>query len=414
MILVKKTRINRQRFKKLFDGQAVIGKTTQGGLNRPAFSHNHILVRRWLTDIAEESNLECKTDQAGNHFFTLPSLSPDAMTILIGSHMDSVTNGGRFDGALGVIAGLEVLLTIRDQKIDLPYNLTVVDFSDEEGNWLGLLGSRAFTGLLTEEEVRTPRGGYENLTKALAEIELAPENLLEAKADLSKVAAYFELHIEQGKRLEKAGLEIGVVDNIVGVCSYMLQFTGRADHAGTIGMDERLDAGRGAARFILEAKDLVVDKFKPGVVNVGQIEFKPGSFNIVPSEAVFALEFRATEQQQFDDIETALLALAERIAKEEGLGFEAELRGKHAPAPMANEIIEVFETSANQLGQGSMRLASFAGHDAQSLAKFVPSGMIFVPSIGGASHSPREFTDWQDCVNGANALLHGVLAYCKR
>ncbi len=406
---MKDLRVNPLRLKADFDTLAAIGSTGDGGVHRPALSEVHLAARAWFRRAAEEAGLEFRVDSAGNNSAVL-SCGKDGPTLLLGSHLDSVPNGGRFDGALGVVAALEVLRVIKESSLSMNVNLEAIDFTDEEGTLVGLLGSFALAGKLKPKALEAPRGGRDNLLAGLARAGLTEEGLLSAKRDSAMLAGYLELHIEQGLRLVNSRVDIGIVSAIVGICSYKLTFTGRADHAGTIGMAERLDAGQGASAFNLAAREIVTREFPDCVVNIGKMEYEPGAFNIVPERATLALEFRSPEREQFKRLEAALLDAARSSADGFKLGLEAEFLGKHNPAPMSEQAQAAFEAACDALNLSHARLASGAGHDAQSLADICAAGMIFVPSVGGASHSAREFTEWEDCVNGANVLLHAALA----
>jgi N-carbamoyl-L-amino-acid hydrolase len=353
--------------------------------------------------------LEFRQDAAGNHSACLACGPEGAATLLLGSHLDSVPQGGRFDGALGVLAALEVLRRVHEASRRLPVNLEAIDFTDEEGSLVGLLGSRALAGKLQLKELQKPRGGRENLLAGLERAGLSEKRLMEARRAAGGMAGYLELHIEQGPRLLDSGNDIGVVTHIVGICSYRLVFTGRADHAGTTPMDSRLDASLGAAAFTLAARRIVLESFPDCVVNVGEMTFEPGAFNIVPARVALALEFRSPDEKTFDRLEIALMAGAQEEAKRFGLGLEIEFLGRHQPTPMSAVARAAIVAAADEHGLKHIPLASGAGHDAQSLAELCPAGMIFVPSQGGASHSARESTEWQDCVNGANVLLGAAL-----
>jgi len=344
-----------------------------------------------------------------NHSARLNCGPAKAPTLLIGSHLDSVPNGGRFDGALGVVAALEVLLSLRDAEINLPFNLEAIDFTDEEGTISGLLGSLALAGKLTSQMLAEPRGGREKLVAGLSHAGLTEMGLLSAGRTAESLAGYLELHIEQGPRLLAAGAGIGIVTSIVGIGSCRLTFAGRADHAGTTPMDARQDAAQGASDFTLALHQRVRTDYPNCTANIGRMDFAPGAFNIVPERVAVALEYRAPDPVIFESLEAGLLKLANESARKFGLGLAVEYLGKHAPAPMAAEVQTTFQRAAESLGLAAIPLTSGAGHDAQSLASLCPAGMIFVPSVGGASHSPREFTEWQDCVNGANVLLLTIL-----
>ncbi len=421
-------RVNSDRMLESFNQLALIGATAAGGVNRPTFSEAHLAARTWFREEVERSGLEFRVDGAGNCSAMLPvvarersdrsnprhdeeiaSQKPLAMTLLIGSHLDSVPDGGRFDGALGVIAALEVLRTVKESRIKLKVNLEAIDFTDEEGTLVGLLGSAALAGHLTPEMLQSPRGGRENLVEGMKRAGLTDESMLSAARPKESLAGYLELHIEQGKRLERAGIDIGIVSAIVGIWSYRLSFLGRADHAGTTTMDDRLDASLGASAFTLTARELVIKEFPNCVVNVGKMEVTPGAFNIVPARVDVSLEFRSPDEEEFKKLDAALLLLANTEATRFGLELNIKFLGKHSPSIMSDIVRDAYASTCDDLGLNHVSLTSGAGHDGQSLADLCPVGMIFVPSVDGASHSPREFTKWDDCANGANVLLQTVL-----
>lgn len=401
--------INRERFLKLMETQSQFGATPEGGVSRPALSAEDILVRNWFKQIIIESRLEYAIDGAGNQSGKLTSSAPDAKTLLIGSHLDSVPNGGRFDGDLGVIAGLEVLLSVKDAGISLPFHVEVMNFTDEEGTLMGLTGSRALIGKLSLEELANPRCGRDYFTAAMQRAGLTDESMLSAKRDSNSLLGYLEAHIEQGTRLEEAGLNIGVVTSIVGIRSYWLTFKGEAAHAGTKPMDKRRDAFWGAAAFALSARGKVMTDFHPGVVNFGRIQLLPGAFNIVPNEVKLGMEFRHGDLPLLDEMETVLLEQAQLVAAEYSLELDIERSDRVTPAPMAESFVSALETASDKLGLSHTRLLSFAGHDAQALAQITQSAMFFVPSVAGISHNPHEFTRADDCINAANVLLQTVL-----
>jgi N-carbamoyl-L-amino-acid hydrolase len=402
-------RIDEARFRADFKAQAEIGATGDGGVHRPALGEAHLAARAWFRERIAAAGLEFHTDGAGNHSALLACGPAGAPTLLLGSHLDSVPYGGRFDGPLGVLAALEALRVVQEAGISLPVHLEAIDFTDEEGTLFGELGSTALAGTLKAEALREPRGGRAALETGLARAGLTEPGLLTARRDPASLAGYLELHIEQGPRLVNAQVDVGVVTGIVGMCSYQLMFVGRADHAGTTSMADRRDATLGASSFALAAREVVLADFPDCVANVGDMRFAPGAFNIVPAQVVLALEFRAPEPALFHRLDDALLERARVEAERFGLGLEVERLGWLDPAPMSDVAQRAFAEAADALGLTHVSLFSGAGHDAQSLAGVCPVGMIFVPSVEGASHSPREFTRWEDCVNGANVLLQATL-----
>jgi beta-ureidopropionase / N-carbamoyl-L-amino-acid hydrolase len=402
-------RINSDRMLDTFNQLALIGATGDGGVSRVTFSESHLAARKWFRRQIESSGLEFRMDGAGNHSAVLTCSLSNAQTLLLGSHLDSVPNGGRFDGALGVMAALEVLKTVKENGSRLKVNLEAIDFTDEEGTLVGLLGSAAIAGHLHLDDLKNPRGGRENLMEGMARAGLSDESMLSAARPKDALAGYLELHIEQGKRMERAGINIGIVSAIVGIRSYRLSFIGRADHAGSTLMTDRADASLGASSFTLVAREIVMKDFPNCVVNVGKMDFAPGAFNIVPAKVDLALEFRAPSDEEFDRVDSALLKCADEESKRFGLELKIEFLGSHSPSPASDKVINVFTDACKKMSLTHTALVSGAGHDGQSLVDMCPIGMIFVPSVDGASHAPREFTKWEDCVNGANVLLQTVL-----
>lgn len=407
-------RINADRMAAIFNELASIGATGDGGVNRVALGEAHLEARQWFGKTAKRFGLEFHMDGAGNHSALLHCGPEDAPTLLLGSHLDSVPNGGRFDGALGVVAALEVLKTIKENRLQLPFNLEAIDFTDEEGMLVGLLGSAALGGHLTREMLLNSRGGRDRLLEGMTRAGLSDESMLNAARSRGSLAGYLELHIEQGKVLERSGVKIGIVKAIVGIRSHRLSFLGRADHAGSTVMADRADASLGASAFTLAAREIVMRDFAECVVNVGRMEFSPGAFNIVPARVDLSLEFRSPEAVEFDRLETALLARAGEEAARFGLELRIASLGSHAPSPASPIIQDAFAKASDSLELSHVDLVSGAGHDGQSLVNLCPIGMIFVPSVAGASHSAREFTKWEDCLNGANTLLHAVLHLAER
>jgi N-carbamoyl-L-amino-acid hydrolase len=402
-------RVNEERLHADFEALAEIGATGDGGVHRPTWGEAHLAARAWLREQIAAAGLDFRTDGAGNHSAFLACGPSGAPTLLLGSHLDSVPHGGRFDGPLGVLSALEALRVVQEADVSLPVQLEAIDLTDEEGTLVGLLGSAALTGTLKAEDLRTPRGGRATLEAGLARAGLTEAGLLAAQRDPASLAGYLELHIEQGRRLINTQADIGVVTGIVGYCSYRLTFIGRADHAGTTSMTDRRDAAQGASAFALAAREVVMQDFRGCVANVGDMRFVPGAFNIIPAQVALALEFRAPEPEPFAKLEAALLERARLEAERFGLGLDVEWLGRHDPAPMSEIAQRAFAKAADSLGLKHVPLFSGAGHDAQLLASICPAGMIFVPSVEGASHSPREYTRWVDCVHGANVLLQGAL-----
>ena len=407
-------RIDPERFLADFEELAAIGATPDGGVDRPAFSEAHLEARLWLLNQAVKAGLPTRVDAAGNHIVFVQT-GPEAKprSLLLGSHLDSVPRGGRFDGALGVAAGLEILRTIKERAIALPFDLELYDFTDEEGHFVGLMGSQALAGLLKPAQLQTPGQERSLFHDALERSGIAPGTILDTAKDPTTLAGYVELHIEQGLHLAEAEADLGVVTAIVGIRSFRLHFIGRADHAGTTPLDKRFDAGLGASAFHLAAHQHVARNHPDCVVTVGDMGFSPGAFNVVPKTAAVALEFRAETDDELDALEAEILNIAAEQAGVFGLALEIDRLERAAPVQMDSGFQKTIARVSEALGLKCLSLASGAGHDAQSLAQVCPAGMIFIPSTGGFSHSPRESSEWNHCVQGANALLHTVLALAE-
>ncbi len=310
---VSTLRVNSDRMLDMFNKLALIGATGDGGVNRVTFSGAHLAARKWFREQIERSGLDFSMDGGGNYSATLTCDCSNAQTLLLGSHLDSVPNGGRFDGALGVITALEVLRTVKENGIKLKVNLEAIDFTDEEGTLVGLLGSAALAGHLHLDDLKNPRGGRENLEIGMARGGLTDESMLSAARPKDHWRAYLvcTLNRANGKR---NGINVGIVSAIVGIRSNRLNFIGRTDHAGSTLMTDRANASLGASAFTLAAREIVIEGFSECVVNVGKMEFTPGAFNIVPALVNVALEFRAPSDEEFDQVGSALLVCDEMEA----------------------------------------------------------------------------------------------------
>ena len=396
---------------KIYMNWRASARLPMGGVSRPALSPADIEARRWYQAKIAEAGLDYAMDGAGNQSAILLSDPPSEKRILAGSHLDSVPNGGRYDGALGVLAALEALRALKDNDIKPPVTLEAVNFTDEESAIMGLMGSKAVVSQLTAADFERSRVPVAELTRRFSAAGITRESMLAAARD--DVLAWVELHIEQGTRLESSGIDIGVVEAIVGIRSIHVTFRGEAAHAGAKPMELRRDALWGAATFVLRARDHVMRNFSPGVCNVGIISAKPGAFNIVPAEVYCALEFRHGADEEMDQMEAELIRLLEECAAEFGLSASHEATPPVIPATMSQAVMAAIERGAGRLGLSHTRLLSFAGHDTQNIANIAPAAMYFVPSVGGVSHNPKELTSDADCVNGANLMLHTLLELTK-
>jgi N-carbamoyl-L-amino-acid hydrolase len=366
-------------------------------------------ARAWFANRIEEAGLFVHDDDAGNLSGILHAADPDARTLIVGSHLDTVLNAGRFDGAVGILAGLEVLRTVQDAGLNLPLHLEVLDFTDDEGTWHPMFGSRCLTGQIKPDYLREANGHASAFRAALIRAGINPEHVARARRDPATVAGYIELHVEQGGRLEQMDLDIGVVTGIVGRSAYKMTFRGQAGHAGTASMYGRRDALQAAARFVSWAHEMVIEEFSEGMLNCSNLEVEPGMLTIIPSEARVTLECRHVDEHNLADLESALVALADDCAAACGLTVDCKRINRIEAAAMAHQITAAIEESCQHLQVAHVRLPSYASHNGQVMSAFTPSGMFFIPSVGGLSHNPAEYSHWEDVVTGTNVLLHAVL-----
>lgn len=376
------------------------------GVTRCAWSPELHAVSEWLVDRLRELGLQASFDAAGNLIGRWESGTGTA--VLVGSHLDTVPCGGRYDGALGVLAALDAIRSLRRKGVEPARPVWLASFMDEEGSRFrtGLFGSRAFVGEdLSGLDARVGADGV-SLREAMAVLGFDFDRIGEARA-VDRVGAYLELHIEQGPRLERAGIDVGVVTAIVGLVSYRARFTGEANHAGTTPMELRRDALAGAARAVLALRDEARTR-DDMTANVGIISVEPGGFNVIPGASQFTIDVRSPSAEGFARVRHFVAETIARIAAEEGLGFELEETHRLEPSPMDAGLVETLERAAELEGASSMRLVSGAGHDAMTLARHVPAAMLFVPSRGGISHSPEEFTEPRLCELGARVLGRAV------
>ncbi|MGZ5487304.1 MAG: allantoate amidohydrolase [Candidatus Aminicenantales bacterium] len=404
--------IDNERLKRDLEELGRIGRDDHGGVSRPSFSAADLEARGWLKKKIEEAGLCYRQDGAGNQFGRLECAGK---TIMAGSHIDTVPNGGMFDGAAGVLAALEAARRIVEEKAPLTKALEIASFTDEEGNLVGdFLGSRAFMGLVDESAVRNGRTSFGVLfSDILKRTGFTAEGILGAHKDRPELEAYVELHIEQGPVLEDEGVSIGIVERIAGKHYRQCAYVGESGHSGTTPLELRHDAFLGLADFALRATQLVATKYYGSVLTVGKAALHPGSFSVIPGRADFTLEFRSSSPEAMAAIEKDVFALAEDIAATRGLTFISKLVDQTAPVTVAPRIVSLIAEECRSLGYPSMKMTSGAGHDAQIIAGACDSGMIFIPSPDGISHSPAEKVDWGDLEKGANVLLRTLLRLAK-
>lgn len=388
---------------------ARIGATPDGGVTRLAFSPEDREARALVASWMRDAGLEVRSDAAGNLIGRREGLS-ERRAIAVGSHIDTVPNGGRYDGALGVLAGIECARALAAGGPPLRHALEVIAFANEEGArgsaWL--FGSRAVAGLLEPEELGRPDEEGLALADRVAVFTGGPNAIDGARRPPSDFRAYLELHVEQGPMLQALGCPIGVVEGITGRVSMQATFRGAANHAGTTPMDLRRDALVAAAHMVLEVRRLVLDERLARVGTVGQLAVEPNALNIIPGVARVALELRDGSDEVLAAVPERIRRSAEAIATRSGTAVEVHHLGTTRAVPTSPAMQAAIERAAATCGLRTYRLPSGAGHDALAMGHLTEMGMIFVPSAGGVSHSPRESTSAAACVDGCDVLLNAI------
>jgi allantoate deiminase len=405
--------INADRLGDLLDEVNGFGALESGGVERLAWSDAEIAARAWLADRCKAEGFEVEYDEAGNVWV----MAGERPAVMLGSHLDTVPNGGRFDGALGTMAALETLLSARAAKAAGWERLGLLCFTDEEGVrfGLGMTGSRAVSGDLTVEEIRaaTTAEGI-RLSDELADSGFDPARVPFAAERRNDVAAYLELHVEQGRRLERAGLPAGIVTGIVGLSHWRLEVLGEANHAGTTFPEDRRDALIAVAAAAIEAQR-VMRATEGLVATVGEAEVVGGATNIVPGHARATLDIRSLDERLIEEANERVIAAARAAAEENGCELRAAETKRLHPAPMAPAVLDAMRAASGKLGLDVPEMPSMAGHDAMTLTKAgVSCGMIFVRSKGGISHSPQETSSLADCALGTRLLAHAALDLAAR
>ena len=385
-----------------------IGRS-QKGVSRVAFSEADIEGRMWFLNKMKQAGLNTRIDGVGNVFGETPG--EYEKRILVGSHLDTVPHGGMFDGALGVMAALECAQTLVEHNVTTRCGVEIVGFSNEEGATVGsgLLGSRYFV-----EGIGMREKGILEQILASAGLSGIKESEGCKRFKSSAYECYIELHVEQGGVLDNQKYDVGIVQGIVGIHTYDFRFTGMSNHAGTTPMDQRRDALLGAANLIASIPNTVSEYGSRATVGTcGQVTVHPGARNVIPGRVDLSIEVRDLESEIANRVVEHLKAKAHSLADACGLSVDVDGVAISSPAMMDAKIQEVIRDISLDLGLKAKLMPSGAGHDAGIFAKHVPTGMIFVPSRAGISHSPDEWTEPSDCINGANVLLNTVLALAR-
>ena len=411
-------RIDADRLARDLRGLARIGLHEDGSVTRLAFSLAELQARHYMIHLLQRVGLAVRVDGIGNVIGRIEAGGPPAPAVALGSHIDSVPHGGRFDGAVGAVAALEVARAIRESGLELHRPLEVLIFAAEESSRLGFstIGSSAMAGAIDPGRLLnlTDRNG-ERLGEILARFGISGEDVAAARRRPGEVGHYLELHIEQGRVLMEEGKPLGVVRSIAAPCRLKVAYRGRADHSGATPMHLRRDALVAAARLVAFVEDIcVAERPVPVVGTVGVIEAKPGAMNVVPGEASIWVDLRSTSLAERTACRDAVIAEAERLAKARGLALSAETLMEDPPVTMDPEVCELLTGISAEHGIEYLFMDSGAGHDAMQMARIAKAGLLFVPSREGISHNAREWTSLSEIAAGAQVLLEATLWFTAR
>lgn len=383
------------------------------GIYRMAFNDEDMVAREWLIERMKDAGIPRRIDGAANIIGHWP-LENDRPAVLIGSHMDTVPCGGTLDGSLGVLAALEVVRCLIESGREFHHPVEMINFTDEEGRFGGMFGSQSFAGITTPETIFTSvdLDGIK-LCDAMQRHGFEPMRALEARRDPKTVKCYVELHIEQGPVLDETKTPVGVVENVTGLFRWSATLKGRANHAGTTPMPMRRDAFMGLAEFANSIGRVVEENgHEDSRATIGNVVLHPGSANTIPGKVEFSLDVRDTSHETLDELRDAFRKALSAIGRRRGLLFEFEEVSYIEPVACAPMVVETIADQAKRMDLKCLRMPSGAAHDAQVVATFAPVGMIFVPSRGGQSHSPAEWTAWHDIEAGVNLALNTVASLC--
>lgn len=402
--------VSQERLRQALEKLSEFGRNPEGGVTRIGFSEADMAAREYAMGLMRAAGLTVRVDPAGN-IFGRRAGSSNLPVLLFGSHIDSVPHGGNFDGDVGSMGAIEVARTLNDNHVTTRHPLEVVIWTNEEGHHFGLgtFGSSAAAGKFGPEVLE--RRDDQGLTLAdwLRRYGQDPARFGQARIARGALAGYLELHIEQGAVLDEAHIPVGIVQGIVGIKHWKCVVTGFANHAGTTPMNRRQDALAAAARGALAVREEVRAEAGRQVGTVGYLKAEPGAANVIPGRAEFPVELRDLDDAKIDRIWERLQKRFEAIGKEENVTFGCTPTDTAEPARSDTAFQTVIREAAASAGLATMDLPSGAGQDAQEIAKIAPMGMIFVPSRGGISHSPKEFSSWEDVANGAEVLYRAVL-----
>lgn len=385
-----------------------IGLQESGGITRLSFTADERMATNVVTSYMKEAGLDVREDAAGNLIGRKEGTDPSLAPIIIGSHLDTVFHGGKFDGALGVLGGIEVLQYIHEQGIELNRPIEVVAFTDEEGArfGFGMIGSRAMAGTLTEQDLNHQDRDGVSIKEAMKKVQLDPSQI--SSAYKPSIYAYLELHIEQGKVLESKGIPVGIVTGISGPLWMKVTLEGEAGHAGATPMDMRCDALSAAAMIIVQIERIALS-FPGMVATVGMLQVSPGGINIIPSKVDFSIDLRDIDQNKRDQAEELMKAAIRTVCQQKGISWKVEDYQRVSPTLCSVDLQKMIAGACELAKVAPLYLPSGAGHDAMQFGGVCLIGMIFVRSQEGISHNPKEWSTMEDCAKGAELLYQTVL-----
>ena len=404
-------KVNGQRIESRIMELAKFGRDEKGRGYRVAYTKGDIEGRAWFMDLMKKAGLDPTIDAAGNIIGKRKGKNASLKPIAFGSHIDMVPDGGNYDGTLGSISALEVIEILNENNLVTDHPLEVVIFGNEEG---GTIGSKAITSGLTKEGLQQKSQSGLTMAEGIRAIGGNPDNIINSIRKKGDIKAFLELHIEQGGILEKENIQIGVVEGIVGIVHWEVMVEGVANHAGSTPMNMRQDALLAASQFIIAVNEVINSVKGSQVGTIGKIAIQPGAYNVIPGKVVLGLEIRDLSSDKIEMLYSEIEKRAATIAaaSKTTISFERQANPSK-PALTDKALQQTINASAKALGFTTKFMQSGAGHDSQHMALITPVAMIFIPSIGGISHSPKEFSTAVDMTNGANVLLQTILTVDK-
>ena len=405
--------INSKRFEANFNAISEFGALKGGGLTRLAFSKEDLEARKFLINLIEKNGFKLKIDNVGNIYAIYDDgCEADAKPVCVGSHIDSVPNGGFYDGTLGVMAGLEALTAIKEAGIKLKRPLWLINFSCEESSRFktATIGSKIISGKLGLQRLHELKDedGI-SLFEAMSAAGFKPQNLDEAILKENSLHAYLELHIEQGPVLERSAISVGVVSGIAAPIRFEITIQGKADHSGATPMNMRSDALLAASHIIIAANKFAKSK-KTAVATVGYVHAKPGVLNVVPGEARLGVDLRDIDKASLEELNLELRNFVGELSRELKFSYEIRELSSDEPVKLSEHAINLLEDEAKKLGIKTLTLPSGAGHDAMNLTKLASSvGMLFIPCVDGISHNTKEAINFKDAVAATKILTNALI-----